>query len=69
MTKLAVNKQTGETLYQTDLGEWKPAKMAKNASGQTAFFNGTDWEVIDRRSAPKTSQEPKEVPWQEDVKG
>ena len=69
MTKLAVNKQTGESLYQTDTGEWKPAEMAKNASGQTAFFNGTDWEVIDRRSAPKTSQEPKDAPWQEDVKG
>jgi hypothetical protein len=58
MAKLAVNEQTGEALYQTDSGEWKPAKMAKNDSGQTAFFNGNDWEVIDRRSAPKPAPEP-----------
>ena len=69
MAKLAVNEQTGEALYQTDAGEWKPAKMAKNDSGQTAFFNGNDWEVIDRRSAPKPAPEPADAPWQEDVKG
>ena len=67
MAKLAVNEETGEALYQTDSGEWKPAKMAKNGAGQTAFYNGSDWEVIDRRSDPKPA--PADAPWQEDVKG
>jgi hypothetical protein len=56
MAKLAINEQTGEALYQSESGKWKPANIAENEAGQKAFFNGNEWEVIDRRSEIKQNE-------------
>ena len=45
------NKQTGETLYLNEQGQWQPAKVVTHPqTGEKLAFDGAEWKPVKKKA-------------------